>query len=173
MEGTNMTIISINIDEQTKYSIELKDQYNPKDFIKTFEGHISKVKNLLSMPSSGERPTNEGADSRQKSLFESNDLFEKLNQMIESLGNDIYKEDHTTMRSFKFNRPYRRKGFAWLAPKGQSLVVYLRKGDHSSVDKKKKIIQKKTFGGFPMLYIRTPDEVDYAFNIIKKIYQSP
>jgi hypothetical protein len=77
------------------------------------------------------------------------------------------------MRSFKFNRPLRAKGFAWLAPKGKSLVVYLRKGDHSSVDPENKIIQKSTFGGFPMIYIRKFEEVEYVFNIIRKIHRTP
>jgi len=168
-----MITISITLDEHSKYSIELKEEYKSEDFIATFEGHINKVKNLLSTVGSNGLG-NTGDTRTQKDAFSNaNDLFKKLSFMIETLGKDIYKEDHATMRSFKFNRAYRRKGFAWLAPKGQSLVVYLRKGDHSSVDKENKIVQKSTFGGFPMLYIKKADEVDYAFNIIKKIYQSP
>jgi hypothetical protein len=168
-----MNTISITIDENLKYSIELKEEYKAEEFIATFEGHINKVKNLLSSFGSSGNATSGRAEIQQGVPFKENELFKKLSALIETLGKDIYKEDHSTMRSYKFNRAYRRKGFAWLAPKGQSLVVYLRKGNHSSVDRENRIVQKSTFGGFPMLYIKNLDEVDYTFNIIKKIYQSP
>ena len=60
-----------------------------------------------------------------------------------------------------------------LSPKGPSLEILLKKGDHSSVDTENKIAHKVGFGGYPKLYIKKLDEVDYVYDIIKKIYVTP
>jgi hypothetical protein len=167
-----MITVSITIDEHSKYSIELKDEYKPEDFIKIFERHINKIRNLLYVSSTGERKTEREYGEDRDKVFNSNKLFRELNLKVESLGKDIYKIDHKTMRSFKFNRKIDgTDGLVWLAPRGKSLVVYFRKGDHKSVDRDNKIVRTGTFGNYPMMVIRDPKDIDYAFTIIKKIYQ--
>jgi hypothetical protein len=44
-----MNTVSITIDEHLKYSIDLKSEYEPNEFINTFESHIQKIRNLLSL----------------------------------------------------------------------------------------------------------------------------
>lgn len=167
-----MITISITIDEHSKYSIDLKNEYEPEDFISTFDRHINKLKNLLSMSRNGEQKAADSYD-RDK-IFNSNKFFRELNVKVAGLGNNIYKKDHKTMRSFKFDSKINgTDGFVWLAPRGKSLVVYLRKGDHKSVDIENKIIQTGTFGNYPMLIIKDQKDIDYIFNIIKKIYKTP
>lgn len=166
-----MINVSIIIDEQSKYTIDLKNEYDADDFIATFEKYISKVKKLRTSSEQGGKSTKTKVENQVDAFSNANELFTKLTGMVEALGSDIYREDHSTMRSFKFNRPVRIKGFVWLQPRGEALIVYLRKGNYGNVDMDKKIIQKTTFGGYPMLYIKHPNEIDYAFNIIKKIYQ--
>ncbi len=168
-----MSNVSIIIDEQSKYTIDLKNEYDADDFIANFEKHISKVKKLRTSSEQGEKSIKTKVENQVDAFSNANELFKKLTGMVEALGSDIYQEDHSTMRSFKFNRPIRIKGFVWLQPRGEALVVYLRKGNYGNVDTDRKIIQKTTFGGYPMLYIKHPNEIDYAFNIIKKIYQLP
>lgn len=171
-----MEQISIIIDEQLKYTIDLKNEFKPDEFISTFEEHIAKVKKLLTLiepPGKGKEPPS--TNGKKEEFPNANELFRRLNAKIESLGKDLSKKDGKTMRTFNFTRPInsRAKGLTWLQPIGQSLIVYLRKGDYKTEDKESKIEYSGTFGGFPMLKLSTPEDVDYAFGIIKKIYANP
>ena len=164
-----MASISITINKELRITINLEDDYTPEKFIETFEGYIKQVRTVSGIP----EPVKDEVNANQDKFTDANELFKKLSSLIEKLGKDIRKVDNKTMRSFKFDRPLRSKVIAMLSPKGQPLVVYLRKGDHSSVDPDKKIVYENTFGGYPMLYIRKIGEVDYVFDIIKKIYVTP
>lgn len=163
-----MPSVSITIDEKSSYTINLEDTYRSEDFIETFEKQIKIVRKISGLP----EPAKTETDDVKDQFPDANESFKKLSSMIETLGNDIRKEDGATMRSYKLNRPLRSKILVMLSPKGQSLVVYLRKGNHSSLDPENRINEKPGFGGYPMIYIRKPDEVDYVFDIIQKIYQS-
>jgi len=167
-----MATVTIIVDKFSKYSIDLKEEYSPDEFISTIEGHIRKVKNLISIPSIIGSKINKGSMDETDELFNSNKFFRQLNLKVEALGKDIYKRDSKTMRAFKFNRKIdRTDGLVWLAPRGNSLYVYFRKGDYKSVDRDNKIIRTGTFGNYPMMVIKEDKDIDYAFTIIKKIYQ--
>jgi hypothetical protein len=170
-----MEQISIIIDEQLKYTIDLKNEFKPDEFISIFEEHISKVKKLLNLiEPQGEKKEPLSASSDKAEVPNANELFRLLNAKVESLGKDLSKRDKKTTRTFNFERPInsRSKGLVWLQPIGQSLVVYLRKGDHRKEDKDNRIVYKKTWGSYPMLKLSRLEDVDYAFNIIKKIYSN-
>ena len=150
-----------------------KDEFLPDEFISTFEEHISKVKKLLTLiESKGDKRKTVSASDSAVEFAGANELFRLLNAKIESLGKDLVKKDHKTMRTFNFERPInsRSKGLAWLQPVGQLLIVYLRKGNYEAIDRQNKIEYKQTFGGYPMLKLSEPGDVDYAFEIIKEIY---
>ena len=164
-----MASISIIINKESSHTINLDDVYTPEKFIETFEKYIKIVRTICGIP----EPVKDEVNEKQDKFTNANELFKNLSSMIETLGDDVKKDDHDTMRSFKFDRHLRSKVIAMLSPKGQSLVVYLRKGDHSSVDPDKEIVYENTYGGYPMLYIKKLDEVDYVFDIIKKIYVTP
>ena len=172
-----MQKLSVILDKHSKYLIELKEEYDLREFMTVFEGHISKIKNLASLSHDlHARKTNKG--KARDGAFHGNELFEQLDVMIEDLGDDIIKKDKDTMRTYSsiIKSNNKRRGLAWLQPVGNSLTIYLRKGNHSDVDKKEKIIYsapgKSTFGDYPMIKISDPTEVGYVFDIIKNIYES-
>jgi hypothetical protein len=172
-----MQKLSVTLDKHSKYLIELKEEYDLREFMTVFEGHISKIKKLASLNHDlPERKTNKG--KARDRAFHANELFEQLDVMIEKLGDDIIKTDGNTMRTYSsiIKSNNKRRGLAWLQPSGNSLIIYLRKGDHSDVDKKEQIIYptlgKSTFGNYPMIKISDPTEVGYIFDIIKSIYES-
>lgn len=159
-----MNKVSIIVDEHSKYTIELKEEYNAEEFISTLEGHLAKVKKLFSL-------------EPDTSKFYPNDLFKKLSTLIEGLGKDISKKDRTTMRTFTSIKKSinKKRGLVWLKPVGNSLIIHLRSGDHSDVDIEGKIVYSKlgksTFGNYPTMKINKLDDIEYAYNIIKNIYE--
>lgn len=171
-----MNKVSIIIDEHSKYAIELKEEYNAEEFILTLEGHLAKVKKLFSLEP-GTSPKNRIEKNREHTLFYPNDLFKKLSILIEGLGNDISKYDKTSMRTFKsiMKSTNKKRGLAWLRPVGNSLIIHLRSGDHSDVDIEGRIVyskpRKSTFGNYPTMKINKFDDIEYAYNIIKNIYE--
>jgi len=137
-----MEKISIIIDEQLKYTIDLKNEFYSDEFISTFGEHISKVKKLLTLiEPKGEKQGSIPVSSNKVEFPNANELFKLLNAKIESLGKDLAKKDNKTMRTFNFERPLnsRSKGLVWLQPVGQSLVVYLRKGNYTNDDAENRI----------------------------------
>lgn len=171
-----MNKVSIVIDEHSKYTIELKEEYNAEEFIATLEGHLAKVKKLFSLePDTSQK--NRVEKSGGHTLFYPNDLFKKLSTLIEGLGNDISKKDKTTMRTFTSIKKSinKKRGLVWLKPVGNSLIIHLRSGDHSDVDIEGKIVYSKlgksTFGNYPTMKINKLDDIEYAYNIIKNIYE--
>ena len=168
-----MKSTSVIIDRHTKYSIDLKDEYNFEEFISFFEGQILKVKKILSI-TSDLAVLNTKKEGNE--IFQKNQIFSKLDALIENLGNDIAKKDNATMRTYTsmVRSTDKRRGLVWLKPVGNSLVIHLRPGDHSKVDKQGKIAYtkpgKKTFGNYPTMKVNDLSEVEYAFKIIKSIY---
>jgi len=171
-----MNNVSIIIDEHSRYTIELKEEYETEEFISTIEGHLAKVKKLFLLELD-ESKKNRTEKSGEHTLFYPNDLFKKLSTLIEGLGNDISKKDNTTMRTFKsiITSINKKRGLAWLKPVGNSLIIHLRPGDHSDVDVEKRIVYtkpgKSTFGNYPTMKITKFDDIEYAYNIIKNIYE--
>ncbi len=171
-----MNQVSIKIDENSKYTVELKEEYEAEEFISTIEGHLAKVRKLFSL-----EPNISQKDKTEKSgghaSFYPNDLFKKLNALIEGLGSDVSKKDKTTMRTFTSTQKSinKKRGLVWLKPVGNSLVIHLRSGDHSNVDIERKIVYSKpgktTFGNYPTMKINKLDDIEYAYNIIKHIYE--
>ena len=118
-----MNKVSIIIDDHSKYTIELKEEYNAEEFISTIEGHLAKVKKLFSLESDTSKK-NRIEKSGGHASFYPNDLFKKLSLLIEGLGNDISKKDKTTMRTFTSIKKSinKKRGLAWLKPVGNSLI---------------------------------------------------
>ena len=171
-----MKNISVKLDKDSKYIIELKEEYNSQEFLKVFEGHIFKVKKLTSLSLDlPERATNES--KHKDRTFQENKIYKQLDEMILNLGKDIITKDNLTMRTYSsiIKSNNKRRGLAWLKPVGNSLIIYLRKGKYSDVDKEGKIIYstpgKRTFGDYPMMTISDLFEISYIFNIIKSIYE--
>ena len=171
-----MNKVSIIIDEHSKYTIELKEEYDAEEFISTLEGHLAKVQKLFSLdPDTSKKNRTEKSEGHAS--FYPNDLFKKLSPLIEGLGNDISKMDKTTMRTFRSIQKSinKKRGLVWLKPVGNSLIIHLRSGDHSDVDIEGRIVYtkpgKSTFGKYPTMKINKLDDIEYAYNIIKNIYE--
>jgi hypothetical protein len=174
-----MSQISIVLDDNSRYTIELVDKYSPEEFISAFENHISKVRKL--MPSLGEpeaapMPSLSVDKAVNTKLFKS-PLFVKLNTMIESYCKNIRMKDGTSMRSFIYTKPIKgAKTVTWLKPSGHKLIVLLqcrRNEDYSKIDSENKVkYDKRERGGFPYIDIKSEDEIEYAFNLIKYAYDS-
>lgn len=108
-------------------------------------------------------------------IYQTNDLFDELNEWICKLGVDIEIKERKTMRCFySFNVAEKRRGLVWLEPKEYSLIVRLRKGDYTAVDKEHKINyskpKSKTLGDYPVLTITDRQGIHYAYNMIKYAY---
>jgi len=168
-----MKNISVIIGRHTKYSVDLKDEYNSEEFISFFEEQILKVKKISSITSdTGTLNTNKGGNE----IFQKNQMFNELDKRIDSLGKDIVQKNNATMRTYTsiVKSTGKRRGLVWLQPVGNALIIHLRHGDHSKIDKQGKIVYtkpgKKTFGGYPIMKVNNLSEVDYAFRIIKSIY---
>jgi len=115
--------------------LNYKKNIDAKEFISTIEGHLVKVKKLFSSEPDI-FPKNRSEKSGGHTLLYQNDLFKKLNKLIGGLGNDIGQKDGTTMRTFTsiMKSINKKRGLAWLKPVGNSLIIYLRLGDHSDLD---------------------------------------
>ena len=168
--------LSIKIDEQSKYIIDVKEEYSVKEFINTFDDHLSKLKKISFIDSISQ--TVNATEKLGESFSDVKDLFNQLSILIEGLGEDITKKESTHMRTYtSISKSLKKRiGLVWLAPIGNSLRIYLRKGNYSNIDKQNKIIysepKKKTFGNYPTMKINTKEDINYSFNIIKKIYES-
>ena len=175
-----MAEISIKIDEDSKYTIDLKQEYSAKEFISTLEGHLSKIKNFFNHHNVDlkNKDTKKFAEGSAPSFFNENILFNQLSKLVEELGNDITKADKSSMRCYYSisRRINKRRGLVWIQPVGNSLVIYLRKGNFNDVDVDSRIIysklNKRTFGDYPIMRINEEYDVEYAFKIIKKIYET-
>jgi hypothetical protein len=160
-----MSQVKIRIDEMSNYTIEFKEEYSIEDFILVIEGHMSKLRRL--MPTEEKHITTE---------FQKNDSFNDLSPLIEDLGDDVIIKDKSTMRTFRSidKSTNKEMGLAWLQPSGNSLIIYLRKGDYKSIDHKRMIVysreKNKTFGEYPMLKTNKLTDINYVFDIIKNIY---
>ena len=174
-----MSQISIVLDDNSRYTIELADKYIPEEFISAFETHISKVRKL--MPSLGEPesaplpglPVDKAVNTN---LFKS-PLFVKLNNMIESNCKNIRVKDGTSMRSFIYTKPIKgAKTVTWLKPSGHKLIVLLqcrRNEDYSKIDNENKVkYDERERGVGAYIDIKREDEIKYAFNLIKYAYDS-
>ena len=101
------------------------------------------------------------------------ELSEKIQQTMES-----EFKDEKTMRCFYSKVKFKRNlfGLCWIDPlQNQSVVVYLRKADYSSVDPNKivkySVPGSETFGGYPLVKINNFSEVDYVLRLIKWVYE--
>jgi hypothetical protein len=178
-----MSQISIVLDDNSRYTIELVDKYSPEEFISAFENHISKVRKL--MPSLGESgaaslPNLSAGKVVNTELFKS-PLFVKLNAMIENYCKNIKIKDNKSMRSFIYTKPIkgankRAKTVTWLRPSGHKLHVILqcrRNEDYSKIDSGNKVIYNPPeLGKYPYIKVRHEEEIEYAFNLIKYAYDS-
>lgn len=168
--------MSIKIDENSKYTVKLKEEYEVEEFISTFEEHLIKVKKLFSLEPNISKK-NKAEKNAENASFYPNDLFKKLSPLIEGLGSDVSKKDKTTMRTFTSIQKSinKKRGLVWLKPVGNSLIIHLRPGDHSNVDIERKIVYsrpgKTTFGNYPTMKINKLNDIEYAYNIIKHIYE--
>lgn len=72
-------------------------------------------------------------------------MFDQLDTIVRGLGSDIEMKDNNTMRTYTsvIKSRNKRKGLVWLKPVSDSLVIHLRGGDYSEVDKKGKIAYSK------------------------------
>ncbi len=101
------------------------------------------------------------------------ELSEKIQQTVES-----EFKDEKTMRCFYSKVKLKRNllGLCWIDPlENQSVVVYLRKADYSSVDPNKivkySVPGSETFGGYPLVKVDNFSEVDYVLELIKWVYE--
>lgn len=160
-----MSQVKVRIDEMSNYTIEFKEEYSVDDFILVIEGHMSKLKRLIHIEK--KHITTE---------FNKNDLFNDLSPFIEDLGDDVIIRDKSTMRAFRSidKSTNKEMGLAWLQPSGNSLIIYLRKGDYESIDHKRMIVysreKSKTYGEYPMIKTNKSTDINYVFDIIKNIY---
>lgn len=167
-----MKSISVIIDQHSKYSIDLQDEYQLNEFINFFEWQLQMVKKI----SQGSSIMNV-QEIGENTIFKRNNLFDQMNKQVKGLGNDIELKNNKTMRTYTSIKKStsKRKGLVWLKPMGNTLVIILRQGDYSRVDVKDKIAyskpDKKTLGNLPTMTIRNdPAEIEYAFKMIKHIY---
>jgi hypothetical protein len=171
-----MGSLLIKIDEQTKYIIEVKEEYSVKEFINTFDDHLAKLKKISPADSMSQMVS--ATEKLGESFSDVKELFNQLSIYIEGLGDDITRKESAHMRTYTSISKLLKKriGLVWLAPIGNSLRVYLRKGDYHNIDKQNRIVysepKKKTFGNYPTMKINSKQDIDYFFNIIKKIYES-
>jgi len=176
-----MSHISIVLDDNSRYTIELVESYSAEEFVSTFENHISKVRKLL--PSSGESEIVSSPiisfDKGVKANFSKNQLFAKLNAMIESKCKNIMIKDNDDMRSYIYSKPIqvgnkRAKTVTWLRPTGKKLHVILqsrRNEDYSKIDNRNRVIyDPPEIGDYPYIKVTKADEIEYAFNLIKYAY---
>lgn len=171
-----MGSLLIKIDEQSKYIIDVKEEYSVKEFINTFDDHLFKLKKLSTIDSMVQMANT--TEKFGEAFSDVKELFNHLSILIDGLGDDINKKESTHMRTYtSISKSLKKRiGLVWLAPVGNSLRIYLRKGDYRNIDKQSKIIysepKKKTFGNYPTMKINSKQDIDYSFNIIKKIYES-
>ena len=171
-----MTSIKINISEDTTYNIEIKEKYDLEEFMSVFRNHIEKLQNFLG---SDEKTITQKSkiETIQQRTYQTNILFDELNELIQKFGKDIEIKENKTMRSFySSNIHHKKRGLAWLEPREYTLIVYLRKGDYSSVDKEHKIKyskpNNKTFGDYPCMIVTNKDDINYAHEIISYAYKN-
>ncbi len=158
-----MNKISVNLDDQSVYSFDCKEVYDAQEFVSVFESHLYKIKKLA----------NSGHAARSRTRFETNPLFDEFSLKIQALSG-LEMKDHKTMRSFEFEKRVKGgQGFVWLTPRGKALWVYFRKGDLRSFDTEKKVIKDgSTWGKYPMMKINDQDELEYACQVARKIYET-
>jgi hypothetical protein len=155
------------------------DKYNPEEFIRTFENHISKVRKLMPGLRESEAATMSSV-SVEKSVnanYLKSPLFVKLVDMIESYCKNLRMKDNKSMRSFIYTKPIKgAKTVTWLKPSGHKLIVLLqnrRSEDYSKVDSENKVkYDKREQGEYPYIDIKRESEIKYAFNLIKYAYDS-
>jgi hypothetical protein len=172
-----MNQISILLDDNSRYTIDIEEKYSSEEFISTFENHILKVRKL--MPISG-KPESEPMSSlsAEKSINENllkSNLFVKLDTMIENYCKNLRTEDKKAMRSFKYKKHIKGAStVTWLKPSGHNLHVLLQcrnNEDYSKIDSENKVIyDPPERGGYPYIKIKHDDEIKYAFNLIKYAY---
>ncbi|PKN70411.1 MAG: hypothetical protein CVU43_19825 [Chloroflexi bacterium HGW-Chloroflexi-5] len=160
-----MLKISIKIDNQSTYRIDLEEEYSPVEFIDIFENHIAKVKKLSDIP-------NSSLISKDIIRFETNNLFDALDAKIQKMPGLIHK-DHKTMRSYQFEKNVKGgQGFIWLAPRNKSLWVYFKKENFNTFDKEKKTINDgSTWGEYPMMKVHDQKDVKYAYELAESTYK--
>lgn len=174
--GFAMGSLTIKIDEQSKYIIDLKEEYDVKEFINIFDDHLFKLKKISQIDSITQ--TVNATEKLGEDFSGVKELFNHLSLLIEELGEDISKKESPHMRTYSsISKSLKKKiGLVWLAPVGNSLRIYLRKGDYSKIDRQNKIVysvpEKKTFGNYPTMKINNKQDIDYSMNIIKKIFES-
>lgn len=174
-----MSQISILLDDNSRYTIELVDKYSPEEFISTFGNHISKVRKLMPIlgePEAAPMPSISVGKSVNANYLKS-PLFVKFNIMIESYCKNMRMKDGTAMRSFIYTKPIKgAKTVTWLKPSGHNLHVLLQcrnNEDYSKIDSENKVIyDPPERGGYPYIKIKRDDEIKYAFNLIKYAYDS-
>ncbi len=170
-----MNRITITFDNNLQYTIEPMETYTPKEFMSTFENHITKVRKLMSFSEESEAivDTSLGSGETTDVILLKNPLLLKISKMINENCINTKIKDSKTMCSFKYTKPFKgAKSIAWLAPSGHKLFVYLRKIDYSKIDSGNKVIYKGGFGGFPYIKIQNDDEIGYALNLVKYAYNS-
>jgi len=178
-----MQKIKIELDKESEYTINLKEEYNPDEFRDVFTEHLNRISKFCSKEKKKTYDQDNKKVNSQDSFSKSNQLFEKLTSFIRTLGDDISEKDTNTMRAFysiiKSNR--KRRGLAWLQPIGTSLIIYLRKPlngrkFYENIGDKEELIQyssekKRTFGDYPVIKINEDTDLNYIYNIIKNIYK--
>lgn len=173
-----MDNISIKINQDSKYTINVKEEYDLNEFISTFEGHISLLKNMDLGNKQSKKIVLDKEENNYKypSSFLGHPLIKELDMMIRNLGTDITIKDDASMRSYysisKFNR--KTLGLAWLKPIGNNLLIHLRKVDYKSIDTNNRIKYSeegsRTFGDYPTLTIYNNQDLEYAFELIRYAY---
>lgn len=167
-----MNSISVIIGKNTKYSIELKGEYQAEEFINFFEEQIQIIKKVVPRLF----PVNE-AIITDNTPFKKNVLFDQLDIMVKGLGSDIEPKEKGTMRTYTsiMKSKNKRQGLVWLHPIGSSLLIHLRKMDYSEIDKNGKIVYSKpgktTLGKYPTLKINDKSEIEDSLRIIKHAYE--
>jgi hypothetical protein len=160
-----MLKMSIKIDNQSTYGIDLKEEYSPNEFIDVFEKHIMKVKKLSDTSSSS-------LNNKNILRFETNNLFDALDAKIQKMPG-LLRKDHKTMRSYQFEINMKGgQGFIWLAPRNKSLWVYFKKVSFSTFDKDKKIIDDgSTWGQYPLMKVHDQKDLKYAYELAEATYK--
>ncbi len=167
-----MNSISVIIGKNTKYSIELKEEYQSEEFINFFEEQIQIIKKVVPRSST----VNE-AIMADNTPFKKNVLFDQLDIMVKRLGSDIETKENDTMRTYTsiMKSKNKRQGLVWLHPIGSSLLIHLRTMDYSEIDKNGQIVYSKpgktTFGKYPTLKINDKSEIENSLRIIKHAYE--
>ena len=86
-----MGVLTITINEQSKYIIDLKDEYSVKEFLNTFDDHISRLRKIA--PNESISQTLSATEKFGEAFSDIKELFNQLSILIEALGKDISKID--------------------------------------------------------------------------------